>query len=957
MSLPTQLQEYIHKSRYARWLTTENRREHWEETVQRYVDYFDNKFPHFPKEEIKNAILSLKTMPSMRALMTAGPALERDPIAGFNPVAGDTLVVTKELGNVPIKTLAGKSATVLNKNGDWTPATFKSYGVQPVTKVTLKLNSNTVKEVFATANHRWVLSDGTVVPTSALEQGNHIDFVTAPKAQEDADYILGIRHGLVYGDGAMTKAHKRMKGYHLRLCGTAKQDFLKYFTEYPIAYPPSAEGDPIIMLYDTFAATHALKELPSAQETDSYLLGFIRGWFGADGHVGKKNPQVSICCNAAGRDWLLQYSERAGFVIQSISTQPRTTNYGERTEDSFVLRISRSSFTDADVLSAEKQALVKPIQSCYSVYSVEETGEAEEVFCAEVPVTNTFVLAGGLVTGNCSFVAIDDPRAFDEILYILMCGTGVGFSVERQYIAQLPIVGIDIGFTNGKPVIQTKDKLQPIDVTIVVEDSKQGWASAYRDLLKHLYAGEIPKWDVSLVRPAGAKLVTFGGRASGPDPLVDLFKFTIETFKQACGRKLTSIECHDLVCKIADIVVVGGVRRSALISLSNLSDDRMRLAKSGQWWVNDPQRALANNSATYTERPQTEIFLKEWMSLIESKSGERGIFNKHAAIKKAESTGRRDASKIAGTNPCAEISLRSAGLCNLSEVVIRSTDTLEDLKHKVRIATIIGTYQSLLTDFKYIRPIWKQNQEDERLLGVSLTGIMDHPVLSKTQLLTNEWLCQLKQVAINTNKEWADKLGIKPAAAITTVKPSGTVSQLVDSASGIHPRYSKHYIRTVRADKKDPLAQLMVSQGFPVEDAFGKEDSTYVFSFPVEGPHSGVYRDDRTAIQQLEHYLMYQKHWSEHNVSNTIYVKEDEWLEVGAWVFKNFDDLAGVSFLPHSNHSYKQAPYQECTESEYRALLAVMPSFDWDALSEFEKDDATVNTKEYACTSGVCEII
>ena len=957
MSLPTQLQEYIHKSRYARWLTTENRREHWEETVQRYVDYFDDKFPHFPKEEIKNAILSLKTMPSMRALMTAGPALERDPIAGFNPVAGDTLVVTKELGNVPIKTLAGKSATVLNKNGDWTPATFKSYGVQPVTKVTLKLNSNTVKEVFATANHRWVLSDGTVVPTSALEQGNHIDFVTAPKAQEDADYILGIRHGLVYGDGAMTKAHKRMKGYHLRLCGTAKQDFLKYFTEYPIAYPPSAEGDPIIMLYDTFAATHALKELPSAQETDSYLLGFIRGWFGADGHVGKKNPQVSICCNAAGRDWLLQYSERAGFVIQSISTQPRTTNYGERTEDSFVLRISRSSFTDADVLSAEKQALVKPIQSCYSVYSVEETGEAEEVFCAEVPVTNTFVLAGGLVTGNCSFVAIDDPRAFDEILYILMCGTGVGFSVERQYIAQLPIVGIDIGFTNGKPVIQTKDKLQPIDVTIVVEDSKQGWASAYRDLLKHLYAGEIPKWDVSLVRPAGAKLVTFGGRASGPDPLVDLFKFTIETFKQACGRKLTSVECHDLVCKIADIVVVGGVRRSALISLSNLSDDRMRLAKSGQWWINDPQRALANNSATYTERPQTEIFLKEWMSLIESKSGERGIFNKHAAIKKAESTGRRDASKIAGTNPCAEISLRSAGLCNLSEVVIRSTDTLDDLKYKVRIATIIGTYQSLLTDFKYIRPIWKQNQEDERLLGVSLTGIMDHPVLAQTMPLTNEWLRQLKQAAIKTNREWADKLGIKPAAAITTVKPSGTVSQLVDSASGIHPRYSPFYIRTVRADKKDPLAQLMVSQGFPVEDAFGKEDSTYVFSFPVEGPSSGVYRDDRTAIQQLEHYLMYQKHWSEHNVSNTIYVKEDEWLEVGAWVFKNFDDLAGVSFLPHSNHSYKQAPYQECTEEEYKALLAVMPSFDWDALSEFEKDDATVNTKELACTSGVCEII
>lgn len=1094
MSLPTQLQEYIHKSRYARWLTTENRREHWEETVQRYVDYFDNKFPHFPKEEIKNAILSLKTMPSMRALMTAGPALERDPIAGFNPVSGDSVVVTREYGNVPISTLQGKSATVLNKNGEWASATFNSYGVQPLKRVNLGMNSNTRREVYATDNHRWILSDGTVVPTHLLKEGDHIDFVSAPKAEQDDDYILGVRHGIVYGDGTTAKAQQRVKGYMVRLCGAGK-DFLSFFEGYPVSYPPTANGDPIVMLYDAFAATHALKELPSAQESESYLLGFIRGWLSTDGHISKRDSQTSICCNLAGKNWLYQYAERAGFVIQGSTIQPRTTNYGERKEDTFVVRISRSSLTEEDILSKTKQQYFKPLKSQFHVRSVEDTDRVEEVFCAEVPDTNTFVLEGGLVTGNCSFVAIDDPRAFDEILYILMCGTGVGFSVERQYIAQLPIVGIDIGFTNGKPVIQTKDKLQPIDVTIIVEDSKQGWASAYRDLLKHLYAGEIPKWDVSLVRPAGAKLVTFGGRASGPDPLVDLFKFTIETFKQACGRKLTSIECHDLVCKIADIVVVGGVRRSALISLSNLSDDRMRLAKSGQWWINDPQRALANNSATYTERPQTEIFLKEWMSLIESKSGERGIFNKHAAIKKAQETGRRDHTKIHGTNPCfaadtliyttkgnipivdlvgksatiwdgnqyvvidnfrvtgenqevfkitlndgsiikatayhtfylednqrvelsqltlgmsllnscdnlfgfdkkpgwnritkiesdgihekvycctvpnthkvtlangittgqcAEISLRSAGLCNLSEVVIRSTDTLDDLKYKVRIATIIGTYQSLLTDFKYIRPIWKQNQEDERLLGVSLTGIMDHPVLSVTGKPTAYWLNEMKQQAIKTNADFARLLGIKPAAAITTVKPSGTVSQLVDSASGIHPRYSKHYIRTVRADKKDPLAQLMVSQGFPVEDAFGKEDSTYVFSFPVKGPSSGVYRDDRTAIQQLEHYLMYQKHWSEHNVSNTIYVKEDEWLEVGAWVFKNFDDLAGVSFLPHSNHSYKQAPYQECTEAEYEALLAVMPSFDWNALSEFEKDDATVNTKEYACTSGVCEII
>lgn len=658
MKLPTPLQEYIHKSRYARWIESEGRREHWPETVQRYVDYFDNKYQHYPANEIKKAILNLQVMPSMRALMTAGPALERDPMAGY----------------------------------------------------------------------------------------------------------------------------------------------------------------------------------------------------------------------------------------------------------------------------------------------------------------------------NCSFVAIDDVRAFDEILYILMCGTGVGFSVERQYIAQLPVIGLSIGFDENKPVIKSNDHLENVDHTITVKDSKSGWATAFKELIQFLYAGQIPKWDVSQVRPAGQKLKVFGGRASGPQPLVDLFNFTIETFKSACGRKLTSIECHDIVCKIADIVVVGGVRRSALISLSNLSDDRMRLAKSGQWWVNDPQRALANNSATYTERPQAEIFMKEWLSLIESKSGERGIFNKHAAIKKAQETGRRDATQIAGTNPCAEISLRSAGLCNLSEVIIRADDTLETLKEKVRIATIIGTYQSLLTNFRYVRAIWKQNQEEERLLGVSLTGIMDHPVLSKTdsgelsklkQLselnsqdsLASYWLTEMKAVALATNKEWAAKLGIKPAAAITTVKPSGTVSQLVDSASGIHPRYSEYYIRTVRGDKKDPLAQLMVSQGFPVEDAFGKEDSTYVFSFPVKGPATGVFRDDRSAIEQLEHYLMYQKYWSEHNVSNTIYVKENEWLEVGAWVYKNFDDLAGVSFLPHSNHSYKQAPYQECDEAAYLELLNKMPTFDWDALALFEKDDSTVNTKELACTNGVCDIL
>ena len=543
---------------------------------------------------------------------------------------------------------------------------------------------------------------------------------------------------------------------------------------------------------------------------------------------------------------------------------------------------------------------------------------------------------------NCTFTAIDDVRAFDEILYILMCGSGVGFSVERQFIANLPTV--------AETFVNT-------DITIVVKDSKAGWANAFRELLALLYSGTVPKWDVSQVRPAGAPLKTFGGRASGPKPLVDLFKFAIATFKGAAGRKLTSVECHDLVCKIADIVVVGGVRRSALISLSNLSDDRMRHAKGGQWWVENPQRALANNSAAYTERPEMELFMKEWLALVESKSGERGIFNRAAATKKAIESGRRDASKIVGVNPCAEITLRSAGVCNLSEVVIRHEDSLSDLLEKVRLATIIGTYQSMLTNFRYVRNIWKKNQEEERLLGVSLTGIMDHPILSQTSEEAVRWLKAMKETAIETNKVWAEQLGISSSAAISTIKPSGTVSQLVDSASGIHPRYAEYYIRTVRADKKDPLAKLMREQGFPVEDCVTKPDTTDIFSFPVKCPGHAVMRNDRTALEQLEHYLMFQTHWSEHNVSITVYVKDHEWMGVGDWVYRHFDRLAGVSFLPYSEHTYRQAPYTECTQKEYEALLTQMPDFDWDALAEFEKDDATVNVKELACTSGVCDIL
>jgi len=558
---------------------------------------------------------------------------------------------------------------------------------------------------------------------------------------------------------------------------------------------------------------------------------------------------------------------------------------------------------------------------------------------------------------NCAYLAVDNIRAFDEAMYVLMCGTGVGFSVERQYVNLLPEIAEDFYET---------------DTCIVVADSKIGWAKAYRELLSMLCNGQIPKWNVSKVRAAGEPLKTFGGRASGPEPLVDLFEFSIEVFRNAKGRKLTSLECHDLMCKVADIVVVGGVRRSALISLSNLTDERMRLAKSGRFWDDNPQRALANNSVCYTEKPDIGIFMKEWLSLYESKSGERGIFNRTASRIAAGKSERRDTEHDFGTNPCSEIILRSKQFCNLSEVVVRSTDTFEDLKRKVKQATILGTLQSTLTNFRYLSSVWKRNTEEERLLGVSLTGIMDHPVLSGSNMgmkdahemaschgvVLEEWLQELKEVAVETNKEWAKKLGVPQSVAITCVKPSGTVSQLVDSSSGIHARYSDYYIRTVRQDKKDPLADLMVQAGIPYEDDVMKPDSTYVFSFPVKSPEGSVMRDDRTAIEQLELWKIYQEAWCEHKPSITVFVKEDEWMEVGAWVDKNFDTVSGVSFLPHSEHSYKQAPYQEISKEEYEELKESMPSeIDFTKLQEFEKEDTTIGMKEYACTGGACEIL
>ena len=543
---------------------------------------------------------------------------------------------------------------------------------------------------------------------------------------------------------------------------------------------------------------------------------------------------------------------------------------------------------------------------------------------------------------NCSYLHIDHPRAFDELMYVLMCGTGVGFSVERNFIAKLPEVAESFHKTNS---------------VIVVSDSKLGWASAFRELIAMLYAGKIPNWDMGRIRPAGARLKTFGGRASGPDPLEDLFKFCVGVFQKSAGRKLTSIECHDVCCKIADIVVVGGVRRSALISLSNLSDNRMAKAKSGQWWESEGQRRLANNSVAYTEKPDFEAFLSEMHTMYDSKAGERGIFSRVAAKKIAARNGRRDADQDFGTNPCSEIILRSNEFCNLSEVVVREDDDLNSLKRKVRLATIIGTLQSTLTDFRYLRVRWKRNTEEEALLGVSLTGIMDHYLLSKPSTDLEKWLTEMREVAIETNKEWAERLGVNQSVAITCVKPSGTVSQLVDSASGIHPRFSEHYIRRVRSDRKDPLAEYMEKAGFPVERDV-MNDSTVVFSFPVKSPKDSVTVKQVGAMEQLKLWKAYQEHWCEHKPSVTIYYTDSEFLQVSQWIWDNFDLCSGISLLPTSDHIYQQAPYEAIDEEEYNRLAAEMPKdINWENLSQFEQEDNTTGSQELACAGGACEIV
>lgn len=969
------LQQYVYMSRYSRYLHDQGRRETWSETIARYFDFFTThlKEKHnyvLTKElrhELEMAVLTQQIMPSMRCIMTAGTALARDNIAGYNCLSGDTLVTTLEYGIIPIKELEGKKVHIVDGNGNWTRSKCKSYGEQDLYTVSIASSGRGKFSVKSTLNHRWILKDGTEKVTSELVAGDSLANVFLPdRGVIDAtsdDYKKGIVHGIVYGDGSA--AYKESSGsrskdiyfektcgmFIIRLCDKSRE-LLKYFEGYSYSYPKSYNGDPVVYISDRAIDLKSLPEVEKGNFSDEYLLGFMRGWFAADGSVSK-SCQTVISSIKEGKDWLYRHGPRLGFVIRNEHKFESETNYGIRKNDLYNLELDRRYLTKDDMILSYKKERYSQIEKKSGfgkVHDISYYGK-EKVYCFEVPTTQSFMLTKNLLTGNCSYLSIDNPKSFSEIMYILLCGTGVGFSVERQYVNKLP---------------EVPETMYESDTTVVVGDSKLGWAKSLHELISILYTGNIPKWNTDKVRPAGSILKTFGGRASGPEPLERLFKSIVQTFKEAKGRRLTSLECHDIACMIGDCVVVGGVRRSALISLSNLSDDRMRSAKNGQWWTIHPHRSLSNNSAVYTEkRPSMDTFMNEWKSLYDSKSGERGIFSRYASKSVIEfanqfRTDNFKGSRVRqtdfdfGTNPCSEIILRDKEFCNLSEIVINASDNVESLKKKARLAAILGTFQSTLTDFKFIGKKWKDNTEDERLLGVSLTGIMDHPLTNASDpKKTAELLQELKKVVIQTNMEFAKIIGIPQSVATTCVKPSGTVSTLVDTASGIHARHAPYYLRAVRADKKDPLAQLMIDQGVPHEDDVMRPDHNYVFYFPCKSPKNSVYRNDMSALKQLAVWDLYQTYWCEHKPSVTISVKEDEWFEVGNYVYKNFDRISGVSFLPFSDHNYDQAPFQDLTESQYKEWVAKMPEYvEWEKLVEYEKSDSTTGSQELACTAG-----
>ncbi len=910
---PSAYEKFIFVSRYARWLEKEKRRESWAEAVQRLVDYCRTRveIPEDVSIELYTAIHNLETMPSMRALMTAGPALEKNDICAYNCFTADEKFITDK-GYKSFEETVGQKVNVLCADKKWRAATVLPFGKQLTQLVTFrptKSRSSVRRIIKTTSNHRWITKERGVV--CDLRVGDAVPSSSVSSSFNREAFVRGFG----FGDGTLDNKGNAI----IRLCGLKDLRWVNLFKEEGahVSYYSYFNGDAMCRFKQEHHSNW--KTLPYDKLDDpSYLSSWLQGYFEADGSWGNQ-PTLSSQ-NSEALDFVEHIAPLAGKIVTGRSIEKNSqTNYG-----------TRKNLLEKIVLRDE---------TWFYVTSIDELDE-EEVYCVVEPETETFTLEAGIVTKNCAYLPVDSPRSFDEAMLILLNGTGAGFSVEKKYVDQLPRIS---------------EQFEHTDTTIRVHDSKEGWAKAYRELISLLIAGQIPAWDVTKVRAKGARLKTFGGRASGPEPLEDLFRFTITVFRNAAGRRLTSIECHDIMCKIADIVVVGGVRRSAMISLSDVTDERMRDAKTGEWWNSFGHRRLANNSAVYEHRkPDTALFMKEWKALYDSKAGERGFFSRYACQAIAARNGRRSADFDFGTNPCSEIILRPFQFCNLTEIVVRNTDTIESLKQKARIAAILGTIQSSFTNFRYLRKIWQDTCNEERLLGVSLTGICDNlELLEKPEVLE-----QLRQVVIDTNVEWANRLGISQSTATTCVKPSGTVSQLVNSASGLHTRYAPYYLRTVRSDNKDPLSQFLKDANVYWEPDAMAPDSTSVFYFPIKSPENSITRHDQGAIQALELWKHLQDHWCEHKPSATINVKEDEWMEVGAWVYKKFDKLSGVSFLPYDGGSYKQAPYQELTKEEFDAWVAKHPTpeINWDLLSLYELEDTTTSSQEFACVGTSCEI-
>ena len=1083
--------DLVYVRSYARWLEDVQRREVWEETCQRYRNYFLERFDLSDDMRDKfsvacDRVLNKEIVPSMRCLWTAGKALDVDNIAGFNCFGGDTEILTFENGRVRIEDAVGY-AKVLNSNGEWVDSIVKSFGIQSTVEAKFGYNAYTILH-RVTLDHEWVLEDGRRVTTNNLEKGDRIKFNAYKRKDvyDSIDYRLGLIHGLIYADGtAQYKAktqnincicQRRVRGYTIRICAD-HEDLLPIFEGYSRSYPPSTNGDPIVYVWDNFAKTHSLKDLPAGEyETEDYLVGFFRGWFAGDGYVAK-NGQVSLSATGEGVEWLEKFGSRFGYLIQSVCKLPDVTNYGTRNKSIFNVHIDRKCIGLDDVLIKRKQDRLRPIDKVFTFRGiVPDSTRSEEVFCAVVPDTHTFTLAGGMITGNCSYILIDSIKSFADLIYLLLNGTGVGYSVERQVITKLPAV---------------PDTLHESDHVVVFGDSKLGWAEGLLEYMTEIFNGNLPQYDLSLIRPKGARLKTFGGRAGGSGELKLLLDYIKSTAIKARGRKLTSLECHDICCFIANVVVSAGIRRSACISLSNLSDTRMRDCKVGEFWLTHPHRQLCNNSVAYTEKPDMKRFMQEWMALMNSGSGERGIFNREGAIKHFEKLGRdtrdsddndysigsnpcftgdmeiltdtgykkfRDLSgkdvnlinidgkvsrgrvwhsgikrivevKFHGDTPnikctpdhtfmladhteckadnlkgkyvlpyskaeehalfvedviscgaddvydfsepltnwgvvngvvvhnCGEVVLRPNEACNLSETIVRPEDTLDTLKDKVESATVLGCMQSCLTDIHFLDESWKQNMEEERLLGVSLTGVRDHPILNHVSQLASLWLTTLREHVHKTAIDCAELLGINVPVARTCTKPSGTVSSVMNCASGIHTRFAPYYIRRIRVARTDVLCEFLMQSRVPHHPEVGQDAATantFVFEFPIKSPDGAMF--DTHAIEQLEYWRMFKTCYTEHNPSVTITVADDEWMEVGAWVYKNWDIVGGLSFLPKSDTVYQLMPYEEISEEEYTKRVAEMPKIDFSKLTELEKADETTGAQTFACTGGSCDV-